>query len=312
MKIFLRTWLTLAGLLGLGFSGAAQTLANLNFETWATRNGVEAPTNWQTSDDYVYALLVQQGYPVRVPTGAVAKTTTAHGGTYAASLTTKTIPVSTTPFPGLVILGTRLGPGLLGGNAYPNRPAQLQFYYQFNGPAADSAAAQIFFTYTNPLTGQYTIVGQGIAFLQPTTSSYVLQSLPITYSSSVAPDSVRMAFFSGVGRNRTANSTLLVDDVALVGPALSVRADAGVQAALTVSPNPSPGGRFVLHSPDQPELAGAPLLVTDALGHQVLRQPAQTGPTGTRELDLSSLSPGLYLMRLDSKQGAIVRQLTIK
>ena len=47
-------------------------------------------------------------------------------------------------------------------------------------------------------------------------------------------------------------------------------------------------------------------------GRVVQRQPALAVPSPTRELDLSSLATGIYLLRLDSKDGVLVRQSTIK
>jgi hypothetical protein len=301
------------GLLCLLSLGAhAQTITNLDFETWATRNGIEAPANWQTSDDVVHNLILQQlGLNTYINTGTVTKTSPAHGGAYAASLTTRAVTGLTGLLSGILVLGTKLGPSTIGGVPYTTRPAQLQFYYRYSGPTTDSAAAVVALTAT--VGGQPQIVGTGNVFLAPTTgSSFVQLSVPIAYQSSVTPDSVRVLFSSGAADAITSGSTLVIDDVALTGSALAIRADAGVQNLLTVSPNPSTGGRFTISSPDKPELAAAPLEVLDALGRSVARQAAQAAPSGPRELDLSGLSTGIYLLRLDSRQGTIVRQLTVK
>lgn len=311
MKAFFYTCLVLAGwLIGLN-AAQAQTIINLNFESWATRNGVESPTNWLNSDDYLHALLVaQQGYNPYYPTGAVIKSTTAHGGSFAANLTTKSI--LGVAFPGIAIVGTRLTPNYIGGTPYTTRPAQFQFYYQYTGPVADSAGAFVLVTRTTSLSGQPEILGSAFQYIQPTTGSYASASLPITYTSSATPDSIRILFFSGNARNITVGSTLLVDDVALAGTALAVRADAALQEKLTVSPNPSPAGRFQLSSVDAPSLASSPFTVLDMMGRVVAHQPALTVPSPTRELDLSTLATGIYLLRLDTKDGTIVRQLSIK
>ena len=297
-------------LLGLGVQ--AQTIPNLDFETWATRNTIEAPTNWQTTDDVVHNLILAQlGLNTYLNTSTVTKVSSAHGGAYAASLTTRAVTGISGLLSGILILGTKLGPSTTGGAAYTARPAQMQFYYRYSGPAADSAAAVVALTTT--VGGQPQLVGTGNAYLTPTTGTgFVQLNVPISYASSVTPDSVRVLFSSGAADKLTAGTNLVVDDVALTGSALAIRADAGVQGLLTVAPNPSPGGRFTISSPDKPELAAAPLEVLDALGRSVARQAAQAAPSGPRELDLSSLSTGIYLLRLDSRQGTIVRQLTVK
>jgi len=310
MKALFTFAVALLCLLGLG--AQAQTITNLDFETWATRNGIEAPANWQTSDDIVHNLIVKQvGLNTYINTGTVTKTSPAHGGAYAASLTTRSVTGISGLLSGVLVLGTKLGPNTIGGVPYTTRPAQLQFYYRYSGPIADSAAAIVALTAT--VSGQPQLVGTGQVYLAPTTgASFVQLSVPVAYQLSLTPDSVRVLFSSGAADALTAGANLVIDDVALTGSALAIRADAGVQALLTVAPNPSTGGRFTISSPDKPELAAAPLEVLDALGRSVARQPAQAAPSGPRELDLSSLSTGIYLLRLDSRQGTIVRQLTVK
>ncbi len=312
MKKLLYACLLMAAMLVSTTVAQAQTIANLNFENWAIRNGAEAPANWRNSDDYLLAALQQQGYPGGyVLTGAVTKTTTAHGGTYAANLANQSIALlGGAVFPGVLVLGSKVGPEGIGGVPYTTRPAQMQFYYQFSGAAADSALAIVYVT--NTVAGQPNPLGVGLQVLAPTTGSYALASLPIAYTSSAAPDSVRILFISGNSRNRTVGASLKIDDVALVGTALATRADATLQEKLAVAPNPSTDGRFSLSAPDAPALASAALTVLDLTGRVVRQQPALAVPSPTRELDLSSLRAGIYLLRLDSKDGALVRQLTIK
>lgn len=320
-----------AGLLLLASSRAgAQAVANSNFETWATRNGVEAPTGWLTTDDvYGYYYNAAAGY---YNLGAVTKSTDAHGGSYAAKLTSTSLSTTSgtaVVVPGSVVLGTKTGVYYyylfpIGGAAYTARPTQMQFYYKNSGAATDSAFALVYLSTT--VNSAPVNIGVGVQLLAPA-ATYTAATIPISYDPAATnnPDSLHIVFASGYGRtlfnpntgpafpsNIKANSTLLVDDVVLSGAPLAARADASTQNLLTVAPNPSPGGRFVISSPDKPELAAAPLQVLDNLGRLVVVQPAQAVPSGHRELDLSSLSTGIYLLRLDAKQGVIVRQLTVK
>ncbi|NML66116.1 T9SS type A sorting domain-containing protein [Hymenobacter sp. RP-2-7] len=311
------------------YSAQAQVISNNGFETWATRNGAESPTGWLTDADvygYYYNLSASN-----LQIGAVTKSADAHGGSFAAKLTStndKDNAGNTIVVPGELVLGTKAGAyvyqGLpLGGLNYPARPTQMQFYYKFSGTATDSALVLVYFTKTT--NGVPAILGIGGGFLNPT-ATYSGVSAPIGYVDNTVPDSIHVVVASGFSRllynprtgvtrfpsNIKAGSTLLLDDLTFSGAPLAVRADASTQAQLTVAPNPSPGGRFVLNSPDKPELAAAPLQVLDGLGRIVVQQAAQVAPNGQRELDLSSLSTGIYLLRLDSKQGTIVRQLTVK
>jgi hypothetical protein len=309
------TWLLL---LAWGTRAAtAQTIPNGDFEQWASTGGApEAPTGWLTTDFIL-------GYYNNVPagsyfnTGTVAKGTEAHGGSFAAKISTLSLPTttgSTVLHPGWLVLGAR--PGHYDYAELPNagapcatRPTQLQFYYKLSGPAADSASALVYVTRT--VAGVPTVLGGAFQYLKPTTG-YTLLSLPLDYSSADVPDSVHIQLSSGDARVITAGTTLLVDDMALANPTLATRAGAATQALVQVVPNPSPAGRFVLSSPAQPDLAAAPLAVFDVTGRLVQQQPAQAVPGASRTLDLSGLPLGIYTLRLDTKQGSLVRQLVVR
>jgi hypothetical protein len=328
MKKILYALLGLA--LAASHAASAQTIPNAGFETWATRNGAESPTGWLTDADVYgyYAQIAASNFQI----GSVTKSTDAHGGSFAAKLTSTNDQDNggnTIVVPGELVLGTKTGTysyqGLpLGGTNYAARPTQMQFFYKYSGAVADSALVLVYFTKTT--NGVPAIVGAGGGFLNPTTT-YTGVNASIGYSdNTTTPDSVHIVLTSGYSRllynprtgatrfpsNIKAGSTLLIDDISFSGAPLAARADASTQALLTIAPNPSPGGRFVLNAPDKPELAAAPWQVLDGLGRIVAQQAAQPAPSGQRELDLSALSAGVYLLRLDAKQGAIVRQLTVK
>jgi len=314
MKKFLYALFSLA--LAAGYTAQAQALPNLNLETWATRNGQEAPTNWQITEDIIAAISNQPASAYNF--GTVKKTTDAHGGTYAAQLITSNVQATNgnnVQLPGYLVLGNRVqldaNYNIYAGLPYTGRPTQMQFYYKLTGTSAgaDQAVAQIVFTRSTATT--YQQLGGGSLVLTPS-STYTLATIPIQYQGTTAADSVTIFFTSGTASTITAGTTLQIDDITLSGGTLATRADASVQELLTVAPNPSPGGRFVISSPTRPALAAAPLLVLDALGRVVAQQAAQAAPSGQRELDLSSLSTGIYLLRLDSRDGTIMRQLTVK
>lgn len=321
MKVF---FYSLCGLALLARPAAAQTVTNANFETWATRNGVEAPTGWLTTDDvYAYYMGVAVGsYDV----GAVKKSTDAHGGSYAAQLTTTSVPLNngtSALVPGILVLGTAVTRYTYldipsGGAGFTKRPTQMQFSYKFNGVAADSALVLVYTTNTSSPT----LIGLGGGYLAPA-ATYTTVTVPIGYDAAdnSTPDSIHIVFASGYSRriaisfptNIKVGSTLLVDDISFSGGnVLAVRADAGTQAQLTVAPNPSPAGRFQLAAPAEPALASAAYTVSDLLGRVVAQQPALTVPRPVRELDLGGLRTGIYLLRLNSPKGVITRQLVVQ
>ena len=93
-----------------------------------------------------------------------------------------------------------------------------------------------------------------------------------------------------------------VEDYQLIVSPLATR---GAQAlpALGLFPNPTPDGHLHLRLPDA---AAAGLYTTEVqnlLGATVLRTSLRLGPTADAELDLSTLPPGLYVLRLRDAQG---------
>lgn len=276
----------------------AQQLPNAGFETWGTRSGNQAPQGYVTSDDYAQRLV---GFGL----STVTPSTTVHGGQYAARVAG--VNVFGKNVPGILVLGdvarlTQAGAASFsfrGGLPYTSRPARLQYWYRFSGAAQDSAILYLELRKGPRATAR--TVAFGSAFLLApgnATTVYTLGTIPLTYGAGAyMPDSVR--FTVVVGSARSAGSAVLyVDDVSLSGGTLAVVAKQATQG-VTVYPNPSLGGRFTVRTPD-PILAAAPLAVSDGLGRVVLVLPARPLPGGRvteRELDLSSLPRGLYLLR---------------
>lgn len=309
MKTLFRTCLAM----GLFFTALApaqaQAVANGNFETWATRNGVDSPTGWLTTDDVVTSLL-----GTSFPTGTYSKTTDAHSGTYAARLETKTTLFGTAP--GAVAVGTRVGSNITlpGGIPFTGRPATLQFYYKLSGTqpatATDGAFAQLALTRT--VNGSSQTIATAKQVFTTVTSTYVLAQVALTYTSTATPDSVHLVFSSGAivsVNGATAGTVFQVDDVSFTGTVTATR-NAALSAALTAFPNPSLGGHYVLQAP--PALLAAPLAVVDATGRVVHRENATAQPPATRPLDLSGLAAGLYTLQLFATEGLVTQKLVVQ
>ena len=299
-----------AGLRWAAPARAQSTVANASFETWA--GSPEKPTGWLTTDD-VYAAIF--GLPVA--TGTVRKSPTAHSGTYAAQLQTTTAPVVGTNA-GTLVLGTALsiGPNFEFeriGQGFTARPTSLQFYYRLSGALTDSAGVAL--ELTRRVNGQRVVVGYAGQPSQPgyvlpaLTATYTLATVPIHYVSGLEPDSVRIVFSSGEADAVTAGTTLLLDDVALVGAALPARA-AAPAIAVQAYPNPSPDGRFTLQLP--PATSAAEVRVTDALGREVAREAWASAPRSNYSLNLSAQPPGVYTVRVQTAAGSAVHKISIR
>ncbi|MDO7846571.1 T9SS type A sorting domain-containing protein [Hymenobacter sp. M29] len=300
-----------AAALLLAAPARAQTpIANASFETWA--GTPEKPAGWLTTDD-VYAAV----FGVQVATGTVRKSPAAHSGTFAAQLQTTTAQGLGTNA-GTLVLGSALSINAQFdfekiGQPYTGRPASLQFYYRLSGPLTDSAGVAL--ELTRRVNGQRVVVGYagqpGRAGypLPALAAAYTLATVPIQYVSNLPPDSVRISFTSGEADVLTAGTTLLIDDVALVGGTLPTRT-ARAETALLAYPNPSPDGRFTLQLPAP--TAAAEVRVTDALGREVAREAWANAPRRSQVLNLLAQPAGLYTVRVLTAAGLAVCRISIR
>ncbi|MEJ7664451.1 MAG: T9SS type A sorting domain-containing protein [Hymenobacter sp.] len=314
MKILFRASLLAALLGGAGSAAHGQAVANGDFETWAARNGVDAPTGWLTTDDIAATLL-----GTTVATGTYTKATDAHGGTYAVRLESKSTLLGVVP--GALILGSKVGSNrdLPGGLPFTGRPATLQFYYKLSGTqppvASNGAFAQVALTRRANGTTQVIATGQQV-FSTPT-ASYVLAQVPLTYTSAAQPDSVRLVFASGIvtaavvgATGATAGTVFQLDDVSFVGTGtVTATRNAALSAVLSVAPNPSPDGHYLLSGP--PALLAGPLAVVDLTGRVVYREAAVAAGAATRPLSLAGLAAGLYTLRLVAGPNLLTQKLLI-
>ncbi|MDO7875417.1 T9SS type A sorting domain-containing protein [Hymenobacter sp. ASUV-10] len=95
----------------------------------------------------------------------------------------------------------------------------------------------------------------------------------------------------------------------LADPVLNATTAAAV-GTLQLAPNPATG-RTLLHLPPTLQAAGATLTLADGLG-QVLRTTAVPGGAAAYPLDLSGLTPGLYLVRLSNGGTQLTRRLVVE
>lgn len=312
--LLLGSALLAAHLLSPVMGRAQQAVPNGQFEAWTTRNGGDAPVQWQTTDD------VLDLSPTKIsPTTAVTKSSDMHAGSFAAKLTN--ISTRQGEVPGFLFLGNGLGNVFtvdsledLGGLPYTARPARLQFYYKFAGTItqpSDRPTAAVMLTRT--VGGVRTVVASGKKYLPLPAAAYTLADIPLTYRQGYAPDSIRITFGSGDYNENNFNpgNTLFIDDVVLTGTIAATR-DPQLQAAVSVYPNPSLTGLFAVTAAREDALLAGPLTVTDAVGRVVLQQPAAPASTNPRIVDLHQQPAGLYSLRLETPRGPVMYQLQVR
>ncbi|RZJ86845.1 MAG: T9SS type A sorting domain-containing protein, partial [Hymenobacter sp.] len=273
---------------------------------------IDSPTDWLTADNIASAT---SGISIPTATGTYTKTTDAHTGIYAARLETKATAQGAAS--GAVSVGTRyfvrLDLPLPGGIPFTSRPAKLQFFYKLSGaqPAVASEGAYAQVALMRRVGGSAQLIASAKQVLTTPTSTYTLVEVPLSYTSSATPDSVFVLFSSGSRLSASAatvGTVFQVDDVSFTGTALANR-DAALSETLTVAPNPSSTGRYVLTAPAA--LLAAPLTVVDMTGRVVLQEGAPKQVTSSRVLNLVGLAKGLYTLHLMTEQGLVTKKIVI-
>ena len=279
----------------------AQTLLNGGLETWETRKGKELPANWLTLYD------LEDNATAPFPAGLVTKSTDKRSGNFAAQVNSLTItnPLGSVTLSGILFLGSKIGAdaNLPGGLPVTGRPSQLQFYYKLSGTTLAEDPAEVEVKLTRTVNRVRETIGEGTLSLAAGATTYTLGTIQLRYPSTTVPDSIHVEFYSGTG----VGSSLSIDDVSLLGIPTPTRAAQADQALVSVFPNPSASGLFTLTAPTK-EVATAPFRITDAAGRLVLSGQASTG---SRTIDLQHQPSGVYLLRLATPAGALVRRLLI-
>jgi len=297
MKNLLRSLLYAPALLLAAHTASAQAIPNAGLETWEPRatNIVESPQGWYTTDDFYTTV------GATTDLGTVTRSADSRTGSAAAQLET------------VLVLGTPANTDLrriflrTGGIAYTGRPTSLNFWYKANLAANDEVVAGII------LTKNGRPIGDAASTLTPqaNTNTYTLGSLPIQYTSTEAPDTLRIFYLVGNAR-ATGVTSFSVDDLSFTGVVAS-SGNPQLKDALSVYPNPSTSGEFSLASLSKPGVATAPFTVTDALGRVVLKQgKAASSLANGRPVNLRNQQPGVYLLSLETPEGPVTQKLVVR
>ncbi|MBD2714916.1 T9SS type A sorting domain-containing protein [Microvirga sp. STR05] len=298
-------------------SAQTTTVPNGTLDTWITRSTLEVPQSWSTIDEAIKTVPVFGGLYTSVTT---AKDAGSRTGAFAARMETKLDPFLGSligPVPGGIVLGSVDATAIdiagsrdvsaVGGLPFTTRAASMQFYYKLTGANALADSAYALVSLTRTVGGNVQTIASGSLRLLPE-ASYSLGTIPLQYASSLAPDSIHIAFASGFSVAPTVGTVLVVDDVVMSGTVAATR-NTQLTASLQAYPNPSASGLFTLAAVGHDNvLATASLTVLDALGRVVLQQPAAR-TSGPRTLDLQAQPAGLYTLRLDTPDGFAVQKL---
>lgn len=203
MKILYSTLLFIATGLSLQAQNATP---NAGFENWNSIGNRVDPADWNTLNP-ITAIL-------GVLTCTRASGADAHSGSYAIKLTTKTVFGITAN--GIASTGTLITTppyGVTGGIPFTGRPDSITGWYKYTPQGADQGFIQLM------LTGSS--ITDTIGFVKVETpnaavTSFTYFSAPVTYYSSSNPTNSIWILSSSRGDNPVVNSSIIVDDIAMV------------------------------------------------------------------------------------------------
>jgi hypothetical protein len=189
---------TLIIALGLFAMQTIMAQTNLNFETWSGNE----PAGWVSSN----SLTTPSGGAV-----TVSQVTTNPGqGNSSVKMVTGSCPDCpsfsvfgpfgpATPFPnpmgGSIQLGSMMAPGI----PYSQRPISVDFKYKSNPQGNDACGFQVELTRWNAALGETETVGEGYFEANTTVSNWTNVNIPISYSSTLTPDTMNIFATSSIG-----------------------------------------------------------------------------------------------------------------
>ena len=212
----------------------AQQLTNSGFETWSSGN----PTGWGSLDEMFAGTGLVSG------TTLESQVSPGNSGSSACELKTQSVNlllIGAITAPGIVNTGSisldmASGSPVFGRLPYTAMPSGYSFYYKYTPVNGDTAASIIYFTKWNSATSSRDTLGGGGTYINGTTSSFTMITVPITWVGSTAPDSVQLMFISSAGAAPQVNTSLIIDDVNMIVP---IGMNEQVSGAYNVFPNPA-------------------------------------------------------------------------
>jgi hypothetical protein len=263
---------------------------NGDFENWTAMTGYDIPVGW----DNLNALTASKNV-FTCEKGIQA------GNSYLRLVSDSVQGIGVAP--GIAICGT-LDPITLkpkSGFPYTKRPSALSGKWQFMAPGDDRGFIAVYFSKWNSVSKKREIIGSGVDTLDGMEMAWANFSIPISFSNSAAPDSC-IIFISASSSIPLQYSYLFVDDL-LFETSSGILDDSRSATNFTFYPNPAVDLlKLDLHSLQNIQS----IQITNIQGQVLYSRPYDLN---VNEIDVSNLSPGIYLICVKSKDGLSTKKL---
>jgi hypothetical protein len=283
----------------------AQSLPNAGFENW-TPSGSPPPFDWEDPTGWRSSNAVTE-----FVSAGCRKSTNKHNGTYAVELKATNVQTKTTVLcngqPPLDYANYTLDI-IRGGTPITSRPQNFMGYYKLLPDSAsdDSVWAVVIMKRYNG--GNIDTVGMG-SMVFSAASNYTLFSIPITYTDTVAPDSIVTAFYykSSISGGLPVGA-LYLDDMIIGGAAGTDKSQVPVMAE--IYPNPA-STEVTIGLPGQVgETCTMKVWSTDG---RYLMEVNYLNDGSDLKLDLSGFDNGIYFIELtNARSGRFTKKIQVQ
>jgi hypothetical protein len=274
---------------------AQNAIPNPDFENW-TLGGFpligtyEDPNGWGTINSTTYIVGIQTVTKATQPQYVKS-------GNYALRLETFFFaPLNRPAQGGAATADINIAEETLeGGVPFNLRPSALQGWYQYYPVGVDTATIAILLSKWNFALGVKDTVGYALLRTSDPVAEYTQFSAELEYFMEVDPDTMIVGFVCSGQFAPGIGSVMYVDDVSLVFDPVTVREVARNKPL--IYPNPT---RDIVRF-DVPDAAF--MQVRNLTGQVVFQRNIQSGE---REISLSALTIGLYIVQFEDAQGKLL------
>lgn len=291
--------------------GFSQQIPNNDFETWGANSyGTQDPVSWSSSNYEQTVIIYTFTWNTTTPAAG-------YSGTNSAKLVTKSQNVSgigDIVFPGLITLGDftvdllNQTADISGGIPFTDRPTSMRGYYKYTPSGSDTAFIGVGFS---SATTAFDTIGSGYMEEINTVSAWTPFNIPITWTTTDAPDSMNIVIMSSTAAQNVAHvgSTLYVDSLWFdYTPVTNVKESTTRENTVEIYPNPASNQLTIDFGTVSKSVQ---LAVYNTLGTKVMGCSYKDIP-GQVNLNTSSLQGGVYLVKIQSDQVKTVKRIVIQ
>jgi hypothetical protein len=279
--------------------GAYAQIPNNGFENWTSAGAYNTPDQWCNLNPTTAAASVY----------TCVKGTPGNPGNSYIGLTSKT--VLTTVVPGVAVSGRINTATYKADKGFPlmTQPASLMFNWKYMTSGNDQGYISILLSKWNAAMSMKDTISYTKYPFSGMVMSWSMMTIPLSYRSGMMPDSA-LIVLSASGATPVNGSMLDVDNLAFSGTAAGITEIGNAVSSLNAYPVPAKDQlNLEFYANNKGNLK---IQLLDILGNVVFEKiPASTTGEYKESINTTSLSKGVYFLRVLSNSGSSIRKILI-